>query len=173
MLEIDDDATNRLCLHVLSLSIWISCTQQGIFQCHERIVFISNEFSTNAVQYPHWSSFFPITWMYAHQHIQTNPLSLFSNASNTRQYTREHTSVSFSSLSKAFCPFPVPRHMLESLSSRKILYFMFKCLQPHRQHNSCKLTVVTNGTRIVQRVGYKHCIVVDVKTRLSAETVAV
>lgn len=50
VLEIDDDATNRLYMHVSSLSIWNSHTQQGNIpvsrtQCH-------------SASYPRWSSFF-------------------------------------------------------------------------------------------------------------------
>lgn len=47
----------------------------------------------------------------------------------------------------------ISSHMLLCLNSRKILLcFMFKCKQPNQQHNSCKLTVVTNGTQIIKGV---------------------
>lgn len=150
------------CFEFVHMSL--SHTQRGIFQCHQRIVSIPIHIGVAFFQ--------SLEYTLSRTHTNDSTFSPIQRNKHSSQLAREKTSVAFSSLSKAFSPFPVSRHMLESLSSRKILYSMFKCLHPNRQHNSCKLTVVSNGTRIIQ------CVATDIVSlsksrRLSAKTVAV
>lgn len=166
VLEIDDDATNRLYMHVLSLSIWVYRTRSEAYSsvANQRIAFIPIHVGVAFFQ--------SLEYTLSRTHPTVSTFSPIQRNKHSSQLAREKTSVAFSSLSKAFSPFPVSRHMLESLSSRKILYSMFKCLHPNRQHNSCKLTVVSNGTRIIQRVA-TDIVSLSKSRRLSAETVAV
>lgn len=81
VLEIDDDATNRLYMHVLSLSIWV-CRTRSIFQCHQRIVFIPIHIGAAFFQ----SLEYTLTHTYKRIHSLSNPAQ--QTLANTRGSTR-------------------------------------------------------------------------------------